>query len=482
MLTYLGPVGFGIWAVVRVLMNYASLSDLGLTNAITKFVAEKRLDTDRRQVILLLRSAFLMYLLITVLLWLAFFLLKDLIISAFFTGIGGFRDDLDIVLFGSLSVLSINLLFSVITSAFNGMQRMDITNGVTSLYWVLNGSLMYVALVTGYGLRGLVYANIIATVVTQVINFFMYFRLIGHAGRREPLVRISEIAKLFRYGKHIFIGAIANSVYIHYDKLLLSSFLGLAPVASYEVASRVIQQMRQIPILIFNPLLPATSEMEARNDREGIVKYYCISSKYLIAFLVPLFGIIGLFADSLIRLWLGEGNDLAIITLQIFVVSNFLNLLTAPGYFVTLGIGKPQYSMYTSVVGLVSNLILSYIFLRIFGYFGVVTGTVIALTGSSLLFLVMIHKVLNIRWKTYFRYFLIPLVSIVAGGLAGLFVSAQVGNLLFGTASALLLSLIIYSILLWKLDYFTSEDKQFFSEFIKKIREKIFPSVRTEST
>jgi O-antigen/teichoic acid export membrane protein len=138
--------------------------------------------------------------------------------------------------------------------------------------------------------------------------------------------------------------------------------------------------------------------------------------------------------------------------------------------------------MYTSVVGLVSNLILSYIFLRIFGYFGVVTGTVIALTGSSLLFLVMIHKVLNIRWKTYFRYFLIPLVSIVAGGLAGLFVSAQVGNLLFGTASALLLSLIIYSILLWKLDYFTSEDKQFFSEFIKKIREKIFPSVRTEST
>jgi hypothetical protein len=73
-------------------------------------------------------------------------------------------------------------------------------------------------------------------------------------------------------------------------------------------------------------------------------------------------------------------------------------------------------------------------------------------------------------------------VSIVAGGLAGLFVSAQVGNLLFGTASALLLSLIIYSILLWKLDYFTSEDKQFFSEFIKKIRGKIFPSVRTEST
>jgi len=426
-------------------------------------------------------SALLLYIIIVGALWLIFLLLKEILIQTFFANANGFSEDLDIVLFGSLSVLSINLLFSITTSTFNGMQRMDITNAVMSLFWILNGLLMYFALSAGYGLKGLVYANIIATVIAQSINLIIFFKIVGFRISKLLPVHFSQVGKLFRYGKHIFIGAVANGVHIHYDKLLLSSFLGLVPVSSYEIASRVVQQMRQIPILIFNPLLPAVSEMQTRNDSEGIKKYYLNASKYLIVSLIPLFGFIGFFAKPLLEIWLGEGNDLAIVTLQIFIISNFLNLLTAPGYFVTLGIGRPQYSMYISIIGLASNLILSYVFLRIFGYFGVVTGTVTALVGSSMIFLVLIHKCLRINWLNYLEYFIKPVSCFIVSCLTGFAILLLIQNLYIKTLLAIILCVIVYLFLIWKMNYFTEDDRAFFSQFVKKLREKILPSTSIEA-
>lgn len=340
---------------------------------------------------------------------------------------------------------------------------------------------MYFALSNGYGLKGLVYSNIIATVIVQSINLIIFFKIVEFRISKVLPVHFSKVGKLFRYGKHIFIGAVANGVHIHYDKLLLSSFIGLVPVSSYDIASRVVQQMRQIPILIFNPLLPAVSEMQTRNDSEGIKKYYLNASKYLIVSLIPLFGFVGFFAKPLLEIWLGEGNDLAIVTLQIFIISNFLNLLTAPGYFVTLGIGRPQYSMYISIIGLVSNLILSYVFLRIFGYFGVVTGTVTALVGSSMIFLVLIHKCLKINWSNYIVYFIKPLLCFIISCLIGFVILFLIQNLYIKTLLAIILCVIVYLFLIWKMNYFTEDDRVFFSQFIRKLREKVLPSISIES-
>ena len=481
MLKYLGPVGFGIWAIVRVLINYASLGDLGLTNAITKFVAEKKIEEDRKEILSLLISALLMYIIIVGILWLIFLLLKEILIQTFFTNANSFTDDLNVLLIGSLLVLSINLIFSITTSAFNGMQRMDITNAVMSLFWILNGFLMYFALKAGYGLKGLVYANIIATVIIQSINLILFFKIVVSRISELSFARFSHVGKLFKYGKHIFIGAVANGVHIHYDKLLLSSFLGLIPVSSYEIASRVVQQMRQIPILIFNPLLPAASEMEAQNNRDGIVKNYMNASKYLIVLLIPLFGFVGFFAKPLLNIWLGQNDDLAIITLQIFVLSNFLNLLTAPGYFVTLGIGRPQYSMYVSIIGLVSNLILSYVFLRIFGYFGVVTGTVTALVGSSMIFLVLIHKCLRINWLNYLKYFIKPVLCFIISCLSGFVILLLIQNLYIKTLLGIILSVVVYLFLIWNMNYFKEDDRVFFSQFVKKLRKNFLHSTSIEA-
>jgi O-antigen/teichoic acid export membrane protein len=331
---------------------------------------------------------------------------------------------------------------------------------------------MYLALVSGLGLRGLVYANAAASAIAILLNvffFFRYFRLLDFSSWK---VRLTDLRESLRYSKDIFIIAVSTSVHMHFDKMLLSSFLSLNTVSTYEVASRVIQQMRQIPILLLNPILPAASELQAQERHESISELYHLSLKYIVALCVPLFVCVGVFASPLVELWLGKANGMVATTLQILILPNFLNLMTGPAYFISLGIGKTKYGMYSSIIGLALNVALSFILLRLFGYFGAVGGTLVALSFEAVLFAVLIHHALGIQWTRVLNLFLHPLGAISVGLVAGIGVGYLVEPLVLKTILMVCLTLAVYLIALVKPRYFNEKDQAFFREVRQRIGEK----------
>lgn len=64
MLEHLGVAGFGVWALVRAFVSYAALGDLGLTSAVTKYVAEYSATQRVDEMGKVLKSAFVLYLMI----------------------------------------------------------------------------------------------------------------------------------------------------------------------------------------------------------------------------------------------------------------------------------------------------------------------------------------------------------------------------------------------------------------------------------
>lgn len=474
MLKYLGEVGFGIWAIVRVFVSYLSLGDLGLNNAVTKFIAEFKANNDDVSSRRILQSAFFVFIFVTVFIFVLFVFFRTTILELFFLSSGEFHADVAFILFGSLLIFSFNLIFSIFPASLNGIQRMDITNGVTVLYSVVNAGLMYAALIFGLGLRGLLLANAISTFLAIALNagfFFVHFRDL-------KLFRFdfdfSILKKIIKYSKHLFISALANAIHLHFDKLLISSMLGLSVVSSYEIASRVIQQIRQIPILALNPLMPASSEIAAKNNNVAIAEIYKSSLKYLVALIVPLFGLILFLADPLITLWLGENNRLIILTLQILLVSNFINILTGPSYFISLGIGKVQYTMYSSVIGLVLNVILSYVLIKLFGYYGAVWGTFFAFSIASLIFLIMVNRALYFNWNFLFKLLLHTLLPLGIGIILSYAVTYCIHNLLMSVILNILIPIVFYIIYLTKINYFDSDDKEFARRIINRLQQKFF--------
>ncbi|MBM4168211.1 MAG: hypothetical protein FJ215_03520 [Ignavibacteria bacterium] len=458
MLGALGPIGFGVWAIVRVFVNYASLGDFGLNSTVTKYVAEYHASNDRHAIVRVVQCAFVLYLAIGIILISLAFLFEPLIVATFFASSGEFAGVVSYVLIGSLLIFGTNLAFSVFSSALVGIQRMDITNGVLAFFSLINGGLMIGALAMGYGLKGLVWANGLATCYAIILNGYFYFKLLGNGILRTWTPNRQNVLRLFRYSRHIFVGAVAHTFHMHFDKLLLSSFLSLSLVSSYEVASRVIIQARQIPVLMLQPLLPAASDFEARQATENLRSLYLRSMKYVFVLAVPVLGFLGAFAEPFTIVWLGVRDHHIILTLQILVFANFVNLMTGPGYFISLGIGRPDYSMYSAVVGLVIHVVLSVVLVQILGYYGAVMGSFVALIAGAWVFLHLIQRHMAVKLREVLSHLWTPIGSLAIASALALGGGALIAQPLPKFAVMAVLGLGIYVTGIVLLKYFDEHD------------------------
>jgi len=472
MLLHLGPTAFGAWAIVRVFVNYASLADFGLSSTVTKFVAELHAKKDEQGIVRVIYSAFLIYFMIAALLLAILYLVQYFLLTTFFSTSGTLLEDIRFILFGSMIIFSGNLIFSIFSSAIAGIQRMDTTNVVLSVFWIVNGILMYLAIVSGLGLRGLVYANAAATALSILLNAFFFFKFFRHLPFFSVRAGFVDLKESLRYSKDIFVIAAANGVHLHFDKLLLSSFLSLSMVSNYEVASGAIQLMRRVPILLLNPVLPASSELHAQQKSESVRRLYYFSLKYIMVLEVPVFVCVGVFAHPLITIWLGEGKELIATTLQVLIIPNFVNLMTGPAYFISLGVGKASYGMYSSIVGLVVNIALSFFLLLSFGYFGAVAGTFVALLIEAFLFLSMFHRALGIRWAPFLSMFLHPIGAATVAVLVAEGIGAFVTPIVLKTVVMVCSTVAVYVFALLKPPYFGEDDRALLKEFRAKIAEK----------
>lgn len=471
MLQHLGNAGFGIWALVRVFVSYASLGDLGLTSTVTKFVAEYSATNHTLEIARVLKSAFVLYVSIILTILTVAFVFKGVIVDTFFATNGNTAEEAVFVLYASLVIFGTNTVFSILPNALNGIQRMDLTNSVAALYSVLNGVSMYIALVSGWGLPGLVWANAFASVAGIVMNWILFSRHFGHLGFLRIPVALKDIRHLFGLSKHVFVVSLASNIHQHFDKLLLGSFMNLTAVASYEIGSRMVQQARLIPVLMLNPLLPASSEFHAHENNDRIRELYYRSLKYLVVISVPMLGCLGLFAPEVINVWICDADELIAPTLQILLVSNFVNLLTGPGFFISIGVGSARLPMYSSLLGLSLNVILSFLLLSWFGYFGAVFGSFIALMIASVFFLFLVHRRLGISWLPVFKIALPPLLAMLPGFGAARLAAPLVDQALLQLVLMVGFTLALFAISLWIFNYFDEFDKKSFAGIWKRMNE-----------
>ncbi len=468
MLRYLGATGFGVWAIVRVFVSYASLGDLGLNSTVTKYVAEYSATNRIESIERVLKAAFVLYAVVAVILLLLALLFHQVIFDLFFSTSGDAAGDVLFVLYGSLVIFGINMIFSVLPNALAGIQRMDLTNSVIALYSLVNGVSMYGALVAGWGLRGLVWANALSTIVAIAANWILFSRHMGHIRFFGSRISWQDLRQLVEFSKHIFIVALATNVNLHFDKLLLSFFQNLNVVAAYEIGSRVVQQVRSIPVLMLNPLLPAASEIQAQKRSENLKGLYLRSMKYLLAISVPLMGCTGIFAAPFVKVWLGDANEFIVPTIQILIISNFINLTTGPGFYIAIGAGGVRLPMYSSLVGLSLNVVLSLVLIKFFGYFGAVFGSFSALSIASLYFLVLVHRLFHIPWTPLIKMTATPLLALLPGFGVWWVLLHLTADPLLQLVGMLGLTLALYIGALLLLRYFDEYDRKLISSMWAK--------------
>lgn len=415
----LGAEEFGIWALVGVISSYAQLSDFGMTESLIKFVAEYKAKDDRKRLNQVINTALVMYVLIGAFCCSLFFVSLPFIVSSVLMIPEGLQKTAISVFGIAIILFFVNMVMGVFGSLITGFQQMAYSNLINIFTVMLTAAGTFYFLSEGYGLKGLIINNALVAFVTIGCNVLVAWRIFPYLSL-NPVSHFNreQLSSIFSFSWKVQISNMTQLMIFQIDRVLLSHYVGLHAVGTYEIANRIASQARGFIVSIFSPIIPAASALQAQNEDERVAGLYRRSFKYMCVIAVPFSALVIALAHPFIETWMGRGYETSAVTLQVLMFAYMLNVLTGPGSFILSGINKPHISMRSSVLAGILNLVLCVVLVKWYGYFGIVVGIFASILASGIYFITMVHKnIPGLSWNLYGQTLPRPLMLAIILGI-----------------------------------------------------------------
>lgn len=404
---------FGILAIVGAVTGYFSLMDIGIGSSFVRYIAKFYTKKEYEKISSTINTGVAFYSIFAVIvITLSLFCLRP-ILTFFNIPLSLYRETF-FVFWVSIIVFCISNILSAFAAVQSGLQRMDLSNKVAIAVSVFNVAGTIFFLEGGYGLPGLVVNNAVTVCIIGIINIIISFRLIP--GLRLNLFRLDGriMRRLSNFGYKLQVSKIADLILFQTDRLFIAHFFNISFVGFYQLGSSITQQARQLPLLLTSAILPAASEMDARQEAEGLRELYVRGSKYLILASFPVIFFVMATARLIMWTWMGAGYSLSAVTILILAPGYLVNLVAGIGVMVALAIGKPELQMRAAIITAMVNIVLCLIFIRIIGFAGVALATTIALALGPIYFFITLHKHLKISSRRFIKEaVIVPLAASV---------------------------------------------------------------------
>jgi O-antigen/teichoic acid export membrane protein len=468
----LGVERYGIWALLTSLVGYIGFLDLGIGGSYVRYIAEYYTQKDYSKVNFVVNTGFLFCLgLAFILIPLALFLTEPLLI--FLKIDPSLYPEINFVFFWGVVIFSLSNATFVFGSVQTGLQRMELTNIVAVVLTIPYALGIILFLELGYGLKGLMINIGIMWMIQTLVNFYIAKKILPQFSFNPFLFRREMFAELLRFGIKLQISRLSQLVSFQVDKLLITYFLSVGKVTFYDLGSKITGSIRKLPLLLVSALVPASAEIFAKGDKEGLSRLYFRGSKYLFAVSTPLFFFIVVCSEMLVNVWMGPGYDIASSVIRILSVGYFFNVIMRVAGSIALGMGKPEFEMKYGILMSILNFSLSLILIIKFGFYGVLVGTGFSLTLGSLYFFHLFHG--------YTKEPLTNLWHWIKKPLSGAFLTSAILYLFNHLISAIVLTnhrftgllfiglefllfLIFYFLILIKLNFWDEYDKNLLRE------------------
>ncbi|MFC1686686.1 oligosaccharide flippase family protein [Patescibacteria group bacterium] len=403
----LGVAEAGIWFLLSSVSGYLELLDLGIKPTLVKHVAQYHGKGDKKSIIEVVNATFFIFLITGVIAAIGM-----VVVGFFFPQIFNISPDLARTAQICAFIVAGALLFSFPLSAvgggiLNGLQRYDKTR-TAGIFSTLSGALATVILLTqGFGVIALVAAD-------QITNLLSWFLTIYFAKKLAPYIKIKikylkrkVIKKIFKFSWRIFVMELSSQAIYYTDRIVIGIFLDVSKIVIYETANKICRFIARIPNLLASAMMPASSELHSRNEKETIKKMYILTTKYIIALALSMAIPVMIFTKSIVTAWVGAEFEEAAIYARIILVSILFVLNHTAAMQILIGMGKIRSITRYQVMIAIANLTLSIILIKIFGLIGVVLGTMIPFVIFEFFYLRKSFAIIKVRVKEYFQTVLI---------------------------------------------------------------------------
>jgi O-antigen/teichoic acid export membrane protein len=183
--------------------------------------------------------------------------------------------------------------------------------------------------------------------------------------------------------------------------MLLTSFGGLSAVGYYEMASRLINQVRALIVNANQVMIPVVAQA-SHSGMDAVVKLYQRTMSVTLLVNVPAICAVISFSSFISVIWIGHIEPAFIFPLVILSVTIFFNIMCGPAYYSSLGQGKLNLLVYVHVFMAALNIILGWILGKLFGGHGVVLAWGLTFTLGSLALIIYFQRDMLIGFTRVF--------------------------------------------------------------------------------
>lgn len=357
-LKFLGYADYGLWMILSTIVTLCQIGSLGIAPAVSKLVAEESGRANRAGAQHYVEAAISTVTVLGLAMVLVLFFCRTLILQHI--DLTPRTAHLIATLIPVVLILSFYaFLAEVFGAVLMGLGRMDLSSSIqTGGQFVAFGSSI-ILLRLGQGVMALAVGTVISLIAVQILTTVAVWRVGGL--KLLPGLRLDwgRARALFRLASVVFATSAASAFFFPLNKLLLSSYVGLAAVPVYEIACTSSMRLRAFFEMALRPIMPALSHAVSFDPHALKSELQQVNRKAGRVLLAAsaVFGTVMLLADSILQVWLHNSPKQAMAgPLRIMLAGAFLSLLGVPAYYALLGLGKAGVLFWSHVVQSATNL------------------------------------------------------------------------------------------------------------------------------
>jgi O-antigen/teichoic acid export membrane protein len=414
---------YGVWALVATMLVFVELI-AGMQASVVVSVMIPKYDPKKSpdDVNMIINTMFFYFLASAGICLALYFLLRGGIIGLFFKVTpGALNDTVFVVTFSICAYFAYFLLtgFQYLLIAYNVIY---ITNTAHIITAYIRTAAMIFAIVRGYGIRGLVIAQMAALILEAAVLLVFAKKAFPPLSLKFRYFSVEKLRQMAVLSGKFVAAKASNLLLWNADRLIIAYFINPAASGLYQIGSSIAKYISSVPdIMGLSSLLPATAELRSKNLNEKINAMFERVNKYMLFVAVLLvFGIVA-FGRDFTLLWLGRGFEDTYRVMAVLAVSYTFGVLGYPAMNILNGMEKIRGTVIVSAATGGATLVLGVILTKIYGLNGMLIASSICIAASGVamyaLYVGHIGKGIN-----FIHVLAKPLIAAVIGWAAVYFI------------------------------------------------------------
>lgn len=337
----LGKERFGVLTLLWMVVGYFGLLDLGLSRALTQFVAEKLGRGDEETIPETVWTALLVMGTIGLVGTIGVCLLSPWLVH----GILKIPRSLQGESLKAFYVLTLSIPIVMGSASLMGILQANQRFGLLNTVHIPMGIFTYAGPLLALLFSKSIFAVVAVLTAGRIIACFTYLMLCFHImpGLRHNIrLQFSELKKLISFGSWLTVTNIVNPLMAYMDRFLIGSLLSMTAVTYYSIPYEMVIKLRIIQVSLVTVLFPAFTTSFVQSQTKTALLFRR-GTKYLFLTLFPIVLLIVTLAHEGLLLWLGaEFAQKSTFVLQCLAIGVFINGIAFLPFALIQGIGRPD--------------------------------------------------------------------------------------------------------------------------------------------